>query len=113
MSHPNSSTGNSDNSNRPGNTDNTNRPANTDNSNRPGNSGPSDNPGNSHFRYPGHFSGRRWLRGRRPEGRIRNFPPGECICTRVDGLVVCHSCGFFTTGRVRHPCPVHHQVCCL
>ncbi|KOX71131.1 hypothetical protein WN51_04666 [Melipona quadrifasciata] len=62
-------------------------------------SGNSDNASNS---------GARRDREQRPS-RINNFPPGECICGRSNGLVICKACGFQKTGRVHYPCPVHHQ----
>ncbi|KAK1130949.1 hypothetical protein K0M31_017254 [Melipona bicolor] len=54
-------------------------------------------------------SGAKRVREQR-SNRIDNFPPGECICGRSNGLIVCNACGFHETGRVRYPCPVHHQI---
>ncbi|CAD1468786.1 unnamed protein product, partial [Heterotrigona itama] len=95
MSQPNSSSSNSGNSGHP------------DNSGNIGNHG---NSNGNNFRQPGNSARGRWIRGRKSIGRT--FPPGQCICTRENSLVVCNACGFFKTGRIHHSCPVHHQMSC-
>ena len=101
MSNPKSSSGNSGNSSYNGNS---------------GNSGNSYN-GNSHHSSttngncgnPDDFGPRKRITERRRQ--LDGFDSGDCICSRPSALVVCNACGFFETGRIRYPCPVHHQVC--
>lgn len=96
MSNSNSSSSSSGNSGNSRNNGNSGSNNNSDNVRQPGNSGDS--------------GPRRKIRERRPS-RIDSFPPGQCICNRPNALVICNVCGFSEPGRVRYPCPVHHQVC--